>query len=349
MVPRRRGLSYKDSGVDVGAADRLVAKIAKLALRTQRPGVLSGIGPFAAAVRMPRGFTDPVLLASADGVGTKLEIARLADRHSTIGIDLVAMNVNDLVTAGARPLFFLDYLATGKLSAIDAEAVVGGIVEGCRMAAMSLVGGETAELPGAYPDGEYDLAGFCVGVAERRRIVDGRRVRAGDLIVGLESNGLHSNGFSLARRALDIKGGASLRRRAPGHTGSLADELLRPTRIYARPVLAALERFSIKAMAHITGGGLAGNLKRVLPPGTGALVHRQAMPKMAIFDAIADRGGVARREMDRTFNCGIGYVAVVGSRQAQDLCTFFRRRRFPARIIGEIKPGKRTVRYQGKA
>lgn len=342
----RRGLSYKRAGVDIDAADRLVRSISRIAAGTHGPEVLDGIGPFAAAIRLPATIKRPVLLASADGVGTKLDIARLANRHDTVGIDLVAMNVNDLITSGARPLFFLDYLSTGRLAGIDAVGLVRGMAEGCRQAGASLVGGETAEMPGFYPDGAYDLAGFCVGVGERSRLIDGSRVRPGDAIVGLHSTGLHSNGFSLARKALGIDTRASLRRRPAALSGDLGQELLRPTRIYVRPVLAALERFRVKAMAHITGGGLPGNLTRTLPKGCGAVIERESLPSLPIFGLIEEAGGVARAEMDRAFNCGIGYTMVVPKRQAAELCTFLRRRRFPASIIGQVVAGTRRVAYR---
>ncbi len=342
---RRRGLSYKGAGVDIDAADRLVGRISRIARATHGPEVLSGVGPFAAAIRIPPSFKTPVLVASADGVGTKLDIARLAGQHETVGIDLVAMNVNDLLTCGARPLFFLDYLSTGKLADIDAVALVEGMAEGCRQAGASLVGGETAEMPGFYPAGVYDLAGFSVGVAERRRLIDGRRVRAGDAVVGLHASGLHSNGFSLARKALGASTRASLKRRPAGLGRSLGEELMSPTRIYVRPVLAALDRFRIKAMAHITGGGLPGNLPRVLPKGVGAVIERDSLPKLAVLELVQTEGRVTQGEMDRTFNCGIGYTIVVPAGQAGDLCTFMRRRRVPASVIGRIVAGPRRVRY----
>jgi phosphoribosylformylglycinamidine cyclo-ligase len=289
-----------------------------------------------------------VLLSSSDGVGTKLEVAILAGRHNSIGIDLVAMNVNDLITAGASPLFFLDYLAAGKLASIDAESIIAGIAEGCRQSKASLVGGETAEMPGFYPDGHYDLAGFCVGVAEEKDLIDGSAVRAGDVLVGLHSSGLHSNGYSLARKALGVTNRRSLARFRRELGRSLEDELLEPTLVYVRPVLGALSRFRIHAMAHITGGGLTGNLPRVLPEGVSAVVDRDSFPSLPIFELLASKGGVSRAEMDRTFNCGIGYVMVVAASQAKRLVTYLRRARCGASIMGEIIPGKRSVRYRGK-
>ncbi len=345
MKAAKPAVTYRDAGVDIAAADRLVQRIAKLAAATRGPEVLAGVGPFAAAVRLPRGYKNPVLLSSADGVGTKLAVARLAGRHDTIGIDLVAMNANDLITAGARPLFFLDYLAVGRLAAVDGESLIAGIAEGCKRAGMSLVGGETAEMPGFYKDGDYDLAGFCVGVAERRAIIDGRRIRSGDAVIGLESNGLHSNGYSLARKVLKVSRRAALDRLVEGLDSTVGEELMRPTKIYVKPVLAALERFSIVGMAHITGGGLPGNLVRVLPPGLRATIHRPALPQKPLFDLIQNKGDIAQDEMDRTFNCGIGFTVLVRKRIAEEVCRFFRRRKVGARVIGEIGKGRRRVVY----
>lgn len=347
MPPKtKKKLTYRDAGVDIAKADRLITRIASLAASTKRPEVLSGIGPFASAVRLPRGMKQPVLLSSADGVGTKLAVARVLDQHATVGIDLVAMNVNDLITGGAEPLFFLDYLAVGSLASVDAASVIEGIAEGCRQSAMSLVGGETAEMPGFYAPGEYDLAGFCVGVAERRKIIDSSKVRSGDVIVGLPSSGLHSNGFSLARKAL----GAGSRRRLEKHEKSLdrslGAELLEPTKIYVRPVLAATNKFAIKGMAHITGGGIPGNLVRALPKGIGAVVDRATFPQLPIFDLIRERGGIAQSEMDKTFNCGVGYVMIVKPRDAEGLCAFLKRRGLAARIIGHTVTGRRKVSYK---
>ncbi len=346
MKARTAKLSYRDSGVDIKAADRLVAKIAKLAASTRGPEVLSGVGPFAAAVRLPRGYSEPVLLSSSDGVGTKLALARLAGRHDSIGIDLVAMNVNDLITAGARPLFFLDYLAVGQLSSVDCEAIIAGIAQGCRQSATSLVGGETAEMPGFYRKGEYDLAGFCVGVGEKKKLINGRRIRPGNVIVGLHSSGLHSNGYSLARKALRINGPRSLASKLPGSTTSLEEELLRPTTIYVKPVLAALENFDVRGMAHITGGGIPGNLVRALPQGIRAVIDRSSLPNLPIFDYIERKGHIDRKEMDATFNCGIGYTMVVPATQATALCRFMRRRRVKASAIGHVESGRRRVRYE---
>jgi phosphoribosylformylglycinamidine cyclo-ligase len=342
-------LTYRSSGVDVVAADRLVDKIKKIAGSTRTADVLSGVGLFAAALKMPRGLKSPVLLAATDGVGTKLAVAQLMRRHDTVGIDLVAMNVNDVLTAGARPLCFLDYLAVGRLASIDAEAILRGIAKGCRIAGTSLVGGETAEMPGFYRDGEYDLAGFVVGVAERRRLVDGSRIRPGDIVIGLSSSGLHSNGYSLARKALGIRSRRPLARRVGELGETLGDALLRPTTIYVKPVLAALERYRINGMAHITGGGIPGNLVRVLPTSCSAVIRRSAIPRVPIFDLIRERGAVAPAEMDRTFNCGVGFTLVVPPRDVDGVLAFLRRRHTPAFVIGEIREGRRGVVYDTKS
>jgi phosphoribosylformylglycinamidine cyclo-ligase len=344
-VATKRQLTYRDAGVDIARADRLIDTIRRLAATTTRPEVLSGVGPFAAAVSIPRSIRKPVLLSSADGVGTKLAVAKTLERHDTIGIDLVAMNVNDLITAGAQPLFFLDYLGVGNLASIDAAAIISGIAEGCRQSKMSLVGGETAEMPGFYKDGDYDLAGFCVGVAEKRNLVDGKSVRPNDVLIGLPSDGLHSNGYSLARKALNASSRRVLNSSPPELDGTIGDELMKPTRIYVRPVLAALKEFRVKAMAHITGGGLPGNVVRMLPKGMGAVINRGALPELPIFDLIRQRGDISRSEMDKTFNCGVGFVMIVPARDAEALCSFLRRRKIAARPIGEVTKGPRRVRY----
>jgi len=340
-------LTYRKAGVDIAAADRLVTRIKKIAASTRTPEVLSGVGLFAAATRLPKGLREPVILSATDGVGTKLAVARILGRHDTIGIDLVAMNVNDLLTSGARPISFLDYLAVGRLSTVPAEAIIRGIAHGCRLAGASLIGGETAEMPGFYRDGEYDLAGFAVGVAERRRLIDGARIRPGDALVGLRSTGLHSNGYSLARHALRATSRAALTRRDADLGETVGEALLRPTAIYVKPVLAALDRFRVNGMAHITGGGIPGNLVRVLPHGCIAVVEREALPTDPLFELIRRRGKIDRSEMDRTFNCGIGYVMVVAAPQADALVAFLAKRRLEAVVIGTVRRGTRGVRYKG--
>jgi phosphoribosylformylglycinamidine cyclo-ligase len=300
------GVTYRDAGVDQNAGDDLVERIKPFAKRTRIAEVLADVGGFAGMCRVPSGVDDPVLVSGTDGVGTKLKLAFATGVHDTIGIDLVAMSVNDVITTGARPLFFLDYFATSKLDVDAAEKVIRGIARGCEESGCALLGGETAELPGMYADGEYDLAGFCVGVVARSRIVDGSRVAEGDTVIGLTSSGLHSNGYSLARKilpSLDEKprelGGASV-----------GETLLRPTRLYAKIVQAILAQdHDVRAMCHVTGGGLPGNLPRVLPDGLG--VDVSAFPRPPIFDLVAARGPVDESEMRATFNLGIGFVMIV--------------------------------------
>jgi phosphoribosylformylglycinamidine cyclo-ligase len=304
-------LTYRDAGVDIDEGDRLVELIKPHARPTLRPEVLAGIGGFGGLFALDLAkWKQPVLVSGTDGVGTKLKVAFAADRHDTIGIDLVAMCVNDVAVVGAEPLFFLDYYATGKLSADQGALVVKGIAEGCRQAGCSLIGGETAELPGFYAPGEYDLAGFAVGCVERDRIIDGRSVEPGDAVLGIASAGLHSNGYSLARRALLDR--HPLDWRPPELAGrTLADALLEPTRIYAKDLLALREALPVKAFAHITGGGLPGNVPRNLPDGTRAVLDERRWPRPAIFDLVEREGGVSHDEMHRAFNMGLGMVAVL--------------------------------------
>jgi phosphoribosylformylglycinamidine cyclo-ligase len=332
--------------VDIDAADRLVSRIARLAATTKIPGVLGGVGPFAASFAVPKGIREPVMVSSTDGVGTKLAVAQILGKHDTIGIDLVAMNANDLVTTGARPLFFLDYFAVGSLEGIDGEGVVRGIAEGCRRAGMALVGGETAELPGFYKPGEYDLAGFCVGIAERRKMIDGSRVRAGDVVLGLEASGLHSNGYSLARKALGATTAKALARRVPELGTTLGEALLEPTVIYVKPLLALLAKVDVHGMAHITGGGLPGNLVRTLPEKTRAVLDRDRLPVLPIFELVRERGRVSRDEMDRTFNCGVGFTVVLAEADAAKASTMLRRHGIRSAVIGAVEKGKRSVVYR---
>jgi len=314
------GLTYKDSGVDIDAGERLVDRIKPIAARTRTAEVMGSVGGFAGLCNLPSDIEDPVLVSGTDGVGTKLKVAFAADRHSTIGIDLVAMCVNDIVTCGARPLFFLDYFATGGLDVDQGASVIEGIAEGCLQAGCALLGGETAELPGFYKTGEYDLAGFSVGVVGRAKIIDGSRVASGNVLIGLPSTGLHSNGYSLARKALLHAVGdeapLSLEDTPEALGKSVAEALLTPTRIYAKPVLAAIEQGGVHAVSHITGGGLPGNLPRVLPDGCCAVVDRSAWQEPAIFQLIQQRGQIQEAEMDRTFNRGVGMVLVVAQERA---------------------------------
>src|SRR5271170_6980817 len=308
------GITYRDAGVDIDAGDELVERIKPLAAATRIAEVLGDVGGFAGLCRVPSDIEDPVLVSGTDGVGTKLKVAFATGVHDTIGFDLVGMCVNDIVTCGARPLFFLDYFATAKLDVAVAEKVVTGIAAACKESGCALLGGETAELPGMYAPGEYDLAGFAVGVVARSKIVDGARIAEGDLAIALPSSGLHSNGYSLARKALFEEMKLDLDAR-PGELGgkTVGEALLTPTRLYARPVLALLAAgIDIRAMSHITGGGLPGNLPRVLPEGLGVRIER-AWPRAPIFDLVQRAGGVSEDEMRSTFNLGVGFVFVVAA------------------------------------
>ncbi|HEY1889031.1 MAG TPA: phosphoribosylformylglycinamidine cyclo-ligase [Steroidobacteraceae bacterium] len=335
-----RGMTYRDAGVDIDAGDELVERIKPLVARTRRPEVLAGIGGFGALVELPAGYRHPVLVSGTDGVGTKLRLAIDAGRHDTIGIDLVAMCANDIAVQGAEPLFFLDYYATGKLRVDVAEAVVRGIVEGCAQAGAALVGGETAEMPGMYHGEDYDLAGFCVGVVEKDAIIDGSAVRAGDAVIGLASSGPHSNGYSLIRKliALSNAGNDTDLEGKP-----LLDRLLAPTRIYVKSLLALARQLEVHAFAHITGGGLTDNIPRVLPDGLEAVLERRRWHRDPVFDWLQQIGRVDPVEMYRTFNCGIGMIAVVPNQHASQAVALLATHGESAQIIGEIRAGTRGV------
>ena len=300
-------LSYRDAGVDIDAGDALVEAIKPFARRTMRPEVLAGIGGFGALCAIPRKYRQPVLVSGTDGVGTKLKLAFALNRHDTVGIDLVAMSVNDVLVQGAEPLFFLDYYACGKLDSKVAAQVVKGIARGCELAGCALIGGETAEMPGMYPDGEYDLAGFCVGVVEKKKILHGRSIKRGDVLLGLASSGAHSNGYSLIRKIVE--------RARPD--ASMLDALMEPTRIYVKSVLKLIASVPVKGLAHITGGGLVGNVPRILPRGTRAVIEASSWPRPPLFQWLQRQGNVAEEEMHRVFNCGIGMVAVVAAAEAK--------------------------------
>src|SRR5512133_1754792 len=332
-------LTYRDAGVDIDEGDRLVELIKPHAKPTMRPEVLAGIGGFGGLFALDvKKYKEPVLVSGADGVGRMRKVAFAANLHDTSGIDLVAMCVNDVAVVGAEPLFFLDYFGTGKLSAEQGAEVVKGIAEGCRQAGCALIGGETAELPGFYAAGEYDLAGFAVGCVERSRIVDGRGVAPGDVVVGIASTGLHSNGYSLARKVLVERFALDTRPEALGGK-TVGDVLLEPTRIYAKDVLALLEQVPVKAFAHITGGGLPGNVPRTLPDGTRAVVDERRWPRPAVFDLIEREGGVPRDEMYRTFNMGLGLVAVVAPGDEATTHAALRARGLDAWTVGQIERG----------
>lgn len=307
-------LSYRDAGVDIDAGDALVDRIKPLAKKTLREGVLGGIGGFGALFEVPKRYKEPVLVSGTDGVGTKLKLAFELNRHDTVGQDLVAMSVNDILVQGAESLFFLDYFACGKLDVDTAASVVGGIAKGCELAGCALIGGETAEMPGMYPDGEYDLAGFAVGVVEKSKIIDGSTIQPGDVILGLASSGAHSNGYSLVRKVIER---AKPDMNAPfDGDRTLADVVMAPTRIYVKQMLAVMQKVSVKGMAHITGGGLTENVPRVLSDQVTAVIDKSAWARPKLFQWLQAQGNVAEAEMHRVFNCGIGMVVVVAAADA---------------------------------
>jgi phosphoribosylformylglycinamidine cyclo-ligase len=311
--PSPSPLSYKDAGVDIDAGDALIERIKPLAKKTMREGVLAGIGGFGALFEVPKRYKEPVLVSGTDGVGTKLKLAFEWNMHDTVGIDLVAMSVNDVLVQGAEPLFFLDYFACGKLDIDTAAAVIGGIAKGCELSGCALIGGETAEMPGMYPAGEYDLAGFAVGAVEKSKILTGQNVKPGDVVLGLASHGLHSNGFSLVRKCIE---------RAEGNLPATLDgkpfkqAIMEPTRLYVKNVLAALAQHPIKALAHITGGGLLENIPRVLPEGYAAHLQKGSWPQTELFAWLQATAGIDDTEMNRTFNNGIGMVVVIAANDA---------------------------------
>jgi phosphoribosylformylglycinamidine cyclo-ligase len=321
----KQGLSYRDAGVDIDAGDALVEAIKPFAKRTMRPEVLAGIGGFGALCRIPTKYRDPVLVSGTDGVGTKLKLAFALGRHDTVGIDLVAMSVNDVLVQGAEPLFFLDYFACGKLEHRVAVDVVKGIARGCELAGCALIGGETAEMPGMYPAGEYDLAGFCVGVVEKERILDGRSIRPGDAILGLASSGAHSNGYSLIRKVLEHA------------KPDFEVDLLAPTRIYVKPVLKLLETVAAKGLAHITGGGLTENVPRILQKDLSARIKKAAWPRPEVFTWLQREGKISEDEMHRVFNCGIGMVLVVAPADAERAAKVLREQGETVYEIGTIE------------
>ncbi len=333
-------LTYKDAGVDIDAGEELVQRIKPLVRRTHRPEVLAGLGGFGGLFALPPGrFREPVLVSGTDGVGTKLMLAQRLGRHDTIGIDLVAMCVNDVLVQGAEPLFFLDYFACGRLDTAVAASVIEGIAEGCSMAGAALIGGETAEMPDMYGDGEYDLAGFCVGAVERSEMLDGSTITAGDVIIGIASSGPHSNGYSLIRRVLDRVPDAGI------DGAPAAERLLAPTRIYVRPVLALLRTVAVKGLAHITGGGITENIPRILPEGLDAEIDASTWQPGPVFDFLQQHGNIETAEMRRTFNCGVGMVAVVDAGAADAAVAALAKHGESAWRIGRIVAGDRAVVY----
>lgn len=319
-MSEQTGLTYKDAGVDIDAGNALVEEIKPHAKRTKRAGVMDGLGGFGAFFDLKAaGYNDPILVSGTDGVGTKLKVAILADKHDTVGIDLVAMCVNDLVVQGAEPLLFLDYYATGKLDVNAGRDIIAGIAEGCHQAGAALIGGETAEMPGMYSEGDYDLAGFCVGAVERGNELTGKDVKVGDVVLGLAASGLHSNGFSLVRRVID---GSELEYDSPAPFAegkTVAEALLEPTKIYVKSTLAAIRQGGVHALAHITGGGLVENIPRVMPDGLGVDLDAGQWPLLPVFSWLGKAGGIAHTELARTFNCGIGMCVIVEADQAAAL------------------------------
>ncbi len=340
--------TYRDAGVDIEKADRFVARIASLVKETYRPEVLTDIGSFSALFRINKErYREPVLVSGTDGVGTKLKIAFLMDKHDTVGIDLVAMCVNDILTSGAEPLFFLDYIATGRLRLDISEEIIKGIIKGCKEAGCSLIGGETAEMPGFYNENEYDLCGFAVGIVERDEIVDGISIKEGDILIGIESNGLHSNGYSLVRKVLLEEKKMSLNSYYEELGSTLGEELLKPTRIYVNAVrLLRSSGVEIKGMAHITGGGITGNLPRIFPGGVSAVIRRGSWNIPYIFRLIQEAGGISDDEMFRTFNMGIGYILVLSKDFLRNALDILNNNGYNSYLIGDIiRSDKKGVNY----
>lgn len=333
------GYTYKEAGVDIDAGNEAVRLMKKHVRSTHRPEVLTEIGSFGGLFALSNKYEEPVLVSGTDGVGTKLKIAFLLDKHDTIGQDAVAMCVNDIIVHGAEPLFFLDYLAVGKLDPEQVATIVRGIAAGCRQAGCALIGGETAEMPGFYASGEYDLAGFAVGVVERKKIIDGRQVKPGHVVIGLPSSGLHSNGYSLARKVLLEKAALRPDTYQPELGKTLGEELLTPTKIYVKTIQHLLSRVPVEAMAHITGGGLPENLPRILPPGLGVRLNKKAWTVPPIFTLIQTLGAVPETEMYRTFNMGIGFVCLVAPEEADKACAVLAEAGEEPVIIGRVEPG----------
>ena len=328
------GLSYLDAGVDIDAGNELVERIKPAVKSTHRSGVVSGLGGFGGLFQLDTGrYKEPLLVSGTDGVGTKLLLANQLNRHDTIGIDLVAMCVNDILTCGAEPLFFLDYYATGKLKIDNAQAVIEGIAEGCRQAGCALIGGETAEMPGLYGQDEYDLAGFTVGVVDRPNLIDGSQIKAGHIVLGLESSGPHSNGYSLIRKVLEQSGDKPS---MPMGESTLGEALLAPTKIYVKSLLALIERYPVDGLAHITGGGISENITRAIPDGLGLEIDLSAWRLPAVFQWLQSRGGISEKEMLRTFNCGIGMVLLIAEDSVDTICSALTEANQPVYRLGRV-------------
>lgn len=333
-MPNKTSLSYKDAGVDIDAGNELVNRIKSVVKETKRPEVIGGLGGFGALCAIPQKYKQPILVSGTDGVGTKLRLAMDLNRHDSIGIDLVAMCVNDLIVQGAEPLFFLDYYATGKLDVNVAATVVSGIAEGCKQSGCALIGGETAEMPGMYHNDDYDIAGFCVGVVEKSAIIDGSKVQNGDAIIALASSGPHSNGYSLVRKIIEVSGVNPAAYQLAGR--SIADHLLAPTKIYVKSILNLITQLDIHAIAHITGGGFWENIPRVLPDNTQAIINENSWQWPAIFNWLQQAGNVSRHEMYRTFNCGVGLIVVLPKSLAEQSITLLHTYGENAWLLGEI-------------
>lgn len=342
----KTGLTYADAGVDIKAGDEAVRLMRQAVRSTYRQEVLADIGGFGGLFALNAAkYREPVLVSGTDGVGTKLAVAILADKHDTVGIDAVAMSVNDILVQGAEPLFFLDYLAVGRLLPEKVADIVSGVAAGCRQAGCALIGGETAEMPGFYGVDEYDLAGFAVGIVERDKIIDGSTIKTGDKLIGIPSSGLHSNGFSLARKVLLEIAGYQINTQPDALERTIGEELLEPTRIYVQAVTPLLDRFNVKGLVHITGGGLTENIPRILPEGTGAQINENSWPVPPIFNLIAEKGNVALAEMRRTFNMGIGMVIIVPANEAEQVMADLNQRNENSYLIGEIVTGNSLVTY----
>jgi phosphoribosylformylglycinamidine cyclo-ligase len=348
MTEKTQSLSYKDAGVDIDAGNALIEKIKGAAKRTRRPEVMAGLGGFGALFELPTGYREPVMVSGTDGVGTKLRLALDHGKHDTVGIDLVAMCVNDLIVCGAEPLFFLDYYATGKLDIDTAAAVVNGIADGCELSGCSLIGGETAEMPGMYEGDDYDLAGFCVGMAEKSELIDGSKVAVGDTLIGLSSSGPHSNGYSLIRKVLEVTQTDPATTMLDGQP--LIDLLMAPTKIYVKSLLALIAKLPVHALAHITGGGLLENIPRVLPDNATAAIDTSAWTRPAVFDWLQQGGNIDEHEMHRTLNCGVGMVICVPADRAAEAVDFLNTQGEQAFVLGtiqETKAGEEQVQLQG--
>jgi len=347
-MTENKSLSYKDAGVDIDAGNALIEKIKGAAKRTRRPEVMAGLGGFGALFELPTGYKQPVLVSGTDGVGTKLRLALDHGKHDSVGIDLVAMCVNDLIVCGAEPLFFLDYYATGKLEIDTAAAVVNGIADGCELSGCSLIGGETAEMPGMYEGEDYDLAGFCVGIAEKSELIDGTKVAVGDKLIGLASSGPHSNGYSLIRKVLEVTDTDPAVEQLDGTP--LIDLLMEPTKIYVKPLLELIKKSQVNALAHITGGGLLENIPRVLPENAKAVIDTQAWKRPVVFDWLQKGGNIDEHEMHRTLNCGVGMVICVPADRAQealDMLAASGETAFELGSISELAPGEEQVQLVG--